>query len=258
MMVAGCVARGVRRLCVMLCAAAAPFVPLASVADEASPEPDASDNKAAAKEILDLMFRKPDFSFDTAPVRFYINGTLFAVPRNMIVHMPEYVVEGLGAGPGAMYKSEIVILHVLLPDIVGLTEANAECYVRGSDCDQLIRVVISSGHTGSASVTRKVEADYYHSWGGTPTEITDDLAVFPLREGARGAFRVYLGRLTPEISLKFECNVPDYIAPLCRIKTGLEPERGTTTILFNKSRWRDWRLVYEGVQRLIATSRMEN
>src|SRR5262245_33739072 len=193
MMIAGRVARVVRRLCFVLCAAAAPFVSLASTAEEAPPESDASDNKAAAKEILDLMFRKPEFSLDTTPVHFYLNGTLFAVPRNMIVQMPDHVVEWPGAVPGAIHGSDMVILHVLLPDIVGLTETNADCYVRGSECDRLIRVVISSGYTASALVPRKVEAKHYHYWGGIPTEITDDLAVFPLREGAGGGFRAYLG-----------------------------------------------------------------
>jgi hypothetical protein len=258
MMVSGCVARGVRRLCVMLCVAAAPVEPLASVADEASPEPGASNNAAAAKEILDLMFREPEFSFDTTPVRFYINGTLFAVPRNMIAHMPEHVVEGASASPDLASLSNRVTLQVMLPDMHGLTEASAECYLRGSDCEELVRVNISTNHTGSALVSRRNEANYYHLWGDTPTEIADDLAVFPLREGTGAGFRVYLGRLTPETSLNFECNVPDYIAPLCRIMTGLEPERGTVTIFFNKSRVQDWRLVYEGVQRLIAASRTEN
>src|SRR5262245_62464417 len=131
MMIAGRVARVVRRLCFVLCAAAAPFVSLASTAEEAPPESDASDNKAAAKEILDLMFRKPEFSLDTTPVHFYLNGTLFAVPRNMIVQMPDHVVEGPGAVPGAISGAEMVIVHVLLPESVRVSVTQAYCSVQG-------------------------------------------------------------------------------------------------------------------------------
>lgn len=251
------VAFGLGRL--IAAAAAAVLLHHGSVAaDEAPPPPpdDAAKEKAAAKEILDLLMRQPTLSFDTTPVRFYINDTLFAVPRNMIAHKPEHVVEGPGASPGAANLSNRVTLHVMLPDMAGLTETNAECYVRGSDCELLVRVNIDTNHTGSALVPRQNEAKYYHHWGDTPTEIAADLTAFPPLKGY--GMRYYLGRLTRDTSLPFRCNVPEYFAPLCRIKTGLDPGRGTINIFFNKSRWQDWREVYEGVQNLIASFRVEN
>jgi hypothetical protein len=204
------------------------------------------------------MLAKPEYSFDTLPVYFYVNDTLFAVPRNLIVQMPKHVVEysGRRTPPDANATSDRVILHVTLPEMAGLTEANGACHVRGPDCERLVRVNISTDHMGSALVTREREAEFYPHWGGTPRQIADDLAAFPLPEG-RGR-RSYLGRLTPETAIWFECNEPEYFAPLCTIDTGLDPGRGRVTIFFNKSRVRDWRLVYEGVQRLIAAFRVEN
>lgn len=245
-----CVASGICRLCFMLVVAGAALVPHANGADEA-----VSDDNKARKEILDLLLRQPALSFDTTPVRFYINDTLFAVPRNMIVHMPEHIVERSDAPSGVANLSNRVTLHVILADLAGLTETNVNCYLRGSDCELLVRVSIDTNHTGRAYLPREREAEFYLSWGGTPTEVASDLLEFPPLEGY--GTRYFLGRLTPTVSLPFRCNVPEYFAPLCRITTGLEPGRGTINIFFNKSRWRDWRQVYEGVQRLIASFRVE-
>lgn len=245
------------RLCFMLVAAAALTVPQTSAADEVSSSTSATSEAEAAQRLRELLLAEPSYSFDTAPVYFYINHTLFTVPRNLIVQMPEHVVEDPGRAPPPSTSaiSDRVILHVVLPDMAGLTEGNAECQVRGPDCEQLVRVNISTDHMGSALVTRQREAEFYPHWGGIPTQIADDLVAFPLPKG-RGR-RSYLGRLTPEIAIWFECNVPEYFAPLCTISTGLDPGRGRVTIFFNKSRVQDWRLVYEGVQRLIATFKVE-
>jgi hypothetical protein len=117
-----CVASGVCRLCFMLAVAGAALVHHANAGGEA-----VSDDDKARKEILDLMFQQPEPSFDTAPVRFYINGTLFAVPRNMIAHMPAHVLKG-SSDHSASKQSDSVTLHLMLPDMAGLTEANADCY----------------------------------------------------------------------------------------------------------------------------------
>ncbi|MGE0116498.1 MAG: hypothetical protein AB7S71_05825 [Dongiaceae bacterium] len=224
--------------------------------EEVAPPAGAADEKAAAKEVLDLLRRQPTLSFDTAPVHFYINGTLFAVPRNMIAYMPEHVVEGPGAPPDVANLSNRVILHVMLPDMVGLTEANAECYVRGSDCKQLVRITITEETPGTAVIPRANEGERYQHWGGSPVEMAEGLWAFPVNEGT--GRRYFLGRLGPDTSVLFRCNVRTFLAPLCSMTTGAEIGKDTLRILFNKAQTEDWRFVYKSVLNLISTFRVEN
>jgi hypothetical protein len=244
------------RLCLVIVAAAGSLIHHTSVSGDADPPPSSATSEGeAAQQVRKLMRLSP--SFDTAPVYFFIKDTLFAVPRNLIVQMPDHVVEDprLAIPPEAGAASNRVILHVMLPDMAGLTEVNAECYMRGSDCDKLVRIIVTEETPGTALIRREDEQKHYNQWGGEPLQTSTDLWAFPMTEGT--GHRYYLGRLTPDVSVLFKCNVPSFFAPLCSTTTGMERGTGTLSILFNKAHMTDGRLVYEGVQRLVAILRVE-
>jgi hypothetical protein len=127
-------------------------------------------NAADEKEAFDLVRAKSSYSFDPAPVHFLVNETLFAVPRNYIVQMPEHLIEHRRSDSEHVEGEDTnhITLSVTLPDMTGLTQQNAGCYLRDSDCEQLVRIFISSAHTGSALVCTREPEFLLLTWPQTP------------------------------------------------------------------------------------------
>lgn len=162
---------GFGRLCLVLVAAVALLATRAVTAADAPGPGGTTSESEPAQRIRELVRLSP--SFDAAPVYFYINDALFAVPRNLIVRMPEHAVGDAreAVSPNLLAASSRVTLHAMLPDMAGLTETNAECYLRGSGCDRLVRIIITEETSGSTFVRRNEEKKYYKQWGAIRSKL---------------------------------------------------------------------------------------
>jgi hypothetical protein len=73
-------------------------------------------------------------AFDTAPVEFEIAGLRLVVPRNYVSSVDQ----------DAQGRTTALGLHVLLPDMEGVTRANMPCVQRAPNCANYVRVLIQA------------------------------------------------------------------------------------------------------------------